>query len=141
MKIAVGSDHGGFLLKQEVARLINSLGHEVLDMGCYNEDSVDYPDYAAKVVAEIEAGRSERGILICGTGIGMSIAANRSKKIRAALCHDLETTRLSREHNNANVLCMGGRILDTALALSMVELWLGTEFADGRHQRRIDKMS
>ncbi|MCK9174432.1 MAG: ribose 5-phosphate isomerase B [Desulforhopalus sp.] len=141
MKIAVGSDHGGFLLKQEVARLITSLGHEVLDMGCYNEDSVDYPDYADKVVAEIEAGRGEKGVLVCGTGIGMSIAANRSRKIRAALCHDLETTRLSREHNDANILCMGGRVLDTNLALSMVKLWLATAFTDGRHQRRIDKMS
>ncbi len=104
------------------------------------ESSVDYPDFAARVVAEINADRCAKGILICGTGIGMSIAANRSAGIRAALCHDLFTTRMSREHNDANILCLGARVLEPALALSMVELWLATGFTGGRHQRRVDKL-
>ncbi len=140
MKIAIGVDHGGFSLKEAVCRCVEQAGHEVLDMGCSSADSVDYPDYAAKVIEELLEGRCDRGILICGTGIGMSIVANRSPQIRAALCHDLFTAQMSREHNDANVLCLGARVLEPSLALSMVDCWLKTEFAGGRHQRRIDKI-
>ncbi len=140
MKIAIGADHGGFPLKGAVCESIEKLGHKVVDLGCFSEESVDYPDYAAQVVAEIDSGRCERGILICGTGIGMSIRANRSPHVRAALCHDLFTAQMSREHNDANVLCLGARVLEPSVALSMVEVWLNTAFAGGRHQRRIEKL-
>ncbi len=140
MKIAIGADHGGFPLKESVCKLVERLGYQFVDVGCFSESPVDYPDFAARVVAEISADRCAKGILICGTGIGMSIAANRSAGIRAALCHDLFTTRMSREHNDANILCLGARVLEPALALSMVELWLTTDFTGGRHQRRVDKL-
>ncbi len=140
MKVAIGADHGGFPLKEPISRLVGQLGHQLVDVGCFSEDSVDYPDFADRVVAEINADRNAKGILICGTGIGMSIAANRSPGIRAALCHDLFTTQMSREHNDANILCLGARVLEPNLALSMVELWLNTAFAGGRHQRRVDKL-
>ncbi|OQX06459.1 MAG: ribose 5-phosphate isomerase B [Desulfobulbaceae bacterium A2] len=141
MRIAIASDHGGFTLKQEVIASLRGLGHEVLDLGCDSCQSVDYPTFAAAVCVEVGEGRSERGILICGTGIGMSIAANRDRRIRAALCHDAFTTRMSREHNDANVLCLGGRVLGPGVALDMVHLFVDTPFSGGRHQRRIDLMS
>ncbi len=140
LKIAIGADHGGFRLKQTVCDLLEKLHYQVIDVGCFAEKSVDYPDYAQKVVSEVENCRCPFGILICGTGIGMSIAANRSPKIRAALCHDLFTARMSKEHNNANVLCLGARVLDYSLALSIVETWLKSDFEGGRHQHRIDKI-
>ncbi|MDX9835143.1 MAG: ribose 5-phosphate isomerase B, partial [Desulfobulbus sp.] len=136
MKIAVGSDHGGYALKQEVVRYLAGGGHEVNDVGVVSEDSVDYPDFAERVCVEVEEGRSTRGILICGTGIGMSMAANRHRQIRAALCHEAFTARMSRTHNDANVLCLGGRVLGPSLALDIVQVWLETEFAGGRHLRR-----
>ena len=141
MKIAVGSDHGGFECKQMIIRFLQDRGQEVIDQGCYSTESVDYPDFADKVCAGIQRGEYERGILICGTGIGMSIAANRHRDIRAALCHEAYTARMSREHNNANVLCFGGRVLGPEIALDVVGIWVETEFSGGRHQRRLDKMS
>ncbi len=137
MKIAIGSDHGGFELKEMVKPLLKELGHEVEDVGCYSLDSVDYPQEAKKVVALIKEGKAERGILICGTGIGMSIAANRTPGIRATLCHELFTAEMSRRHNDSNVLCMGGRVIGPGLALEMVKVWLSTPFDGGRHNRRL----
>ncbi len=138
MKIAIGSDHGGFELKEQIKPLIVELGHEVEDVGCYSMDSVDYPEQAKKVSKMVADGEADRGILICGTGIGMSMAANRFEGIRAALCHELFTARMSREHNDANILCMGGRVIGPGLAKEMVKIWLATEFEGGRHKRRID---
>lgn len=140
MKIAVGSDHGGFEFKQLIIKFLEKIGPDVVDVGCYDTQSVDYPDLAAKVCSKLQSGVCERGILICGTGIGMSIAANRHRNIRAALCHESYTARMSREHNNANVLCLGGRVLGQEIALDIVETWVNTEFAGGRHQRRLDKL-
>lgn len=141
MNIALGCDHGGFILKKEVMHfLVSAGGHEVSDVGCHSEESVDYPDIADKVCKELIEGRSERGILICGTGIGISIAANRYRQIRAALCHEAFTARMSREHNDANVLCLGARVLGIGIALDIVQTWLETEFAGGRHLRRITLM-
>ncbi len=141
MKIAVGSDHGGLELKNIIVTFLNDIDVEVLDIGCNSPDSVDYPDFAGAVCAKIQAGQCERGILVCGTGIGMSIAANRNRDIRAALCHEAFTARMSREHNNANVLCLGGRVIGSEVALDIVRVWLETEFAGDRHQRRLDMFS
>jgi len=140
MNIAIGCDHGGFALKQEILQLLAEGGHQINDVGCDSEASVDYPDFADKVCAAIQEGRSSCGILICGTGIGMSIAANRHRHIRAALCHESLTARLSREHNDSNVLCLGARVLGVAIALDVVRAWLATDFAGGRHLRRISMM-
>ena len=140
MNIALGCDHGGVALKKEIKQFLVSAGYEVHDVGCYSEESVDYPELADKVCAEIIEGRSACGILICGTGIGMSIAANRHRQIRAALCHESFTARMSREHNDANVLCLGARVLGVAIALDIVKVWLETKFAGGRHLRRITMM-
>ena len=141
MKIAVGSDHGGFEFKQLILDFLNGLGIDVEDAGCYSLDSVDYPDFADKVCLKVQNKECDRGILVCGTGIGMSIGANRHRDIRAALCHEAFTARMSREHNNANVLCLGGRVIGPEIALDIVRTWVETEFAGGRHQRRIDKFS
>lgn len=141
MKIAIGSDHGGYELKELVVNFLQDNGHEVKDCGCNSPDSVDYPDFAEKVCAEVRNSSCEGGILICGTGIGMSIAANRYRDIRAALCHEAFTARMSREHNNANILCMGARVIGSEVALDIVRNWVSTEFAGGRHQQRLDKLS
>ena len=141
MKIALGADHGGFQLKEKVARLLEQLGHRVEDTGCHSSDSVDYPDFADPVVAKVADGECDRGILICGTGIGMSLAANRNRKIRAANCHDEYTARMSREHNDANILCLGARVIGEGVAVDLVKVWLNTPFAGGRHQQRIAKFS
>ena len=141
MKIAIGSDHGGYELKELVIGYLQSNGHEVVNCGCDSHDSVDYPDFAEKVCFEVRSGVCEGGILICGTGIGMSIAANRNLDIRAALCHEGFTARMSREHNNANVLCIGARVIGIEVALDIVRIWVNTEFAGGRHQTRLDKLS
>jgi ribose 5-phosphate isomerase B len=137
----VGSDHGGFEFKEMIISFLREIDQQVEDVGCYSTESVDYPDFADKVCAKVQSGECERGILICGTGIGMSIAANRHRDIRAALCHESYTARMSREHNNANVLCLGGRVLGPEIALDIVGTWVETEFAGGRHQRRLDKFS
>ncbi|MGI6657641.1 MAG: ribose 5-phosphate isomerase B [Desulfobulbus sp.] len=138
--IALGCDHGGFGLKSTVISVLEEGGYRILDMGCHCEASVDYPEFADQVCAAIREGRAERGILICGTGIGMSIAANRYPGIRAALCHETVTAHLSREHNDANVLCLGARILGVVMAREIVRVWLTAEFAGGRHLRRINLM-
>src|SRR5437868_1236956 len=138
--IALGCDHAGVQLKGSIAELLASKGLEYRDYGTYDEASCDYPDYAQKVGRAVVDGEAERGILICGTGVGISIAANKIEGIRAALCSDTFTARMSREHNDSNVLCMGARVVGAGLAGEIVEAWLGTEFAGGRHQRRIDKI-
>lgn len=138
MKIAIGSDHGGFELKERIHSLLIGLGHEVRDLGCYSPDSVDYPIQGREVAKSVASGQCERGILVCGTGIGMSIVANRIPGVRATLCHDLFTAEMSREHNDSNILCMGGRAIDHRLAEEMVKVWLMTPFKGGRHSRRIN---
>ena len=140
MNIAVGCDHGGFTLKRELVRYLLEAGHKVNDVGCSSEESVDYPEFAERVCSAVLAGQSARGILICGTGIGMAMAANRHRQIRAALCHEPFSARMSREHNDANVLCLGGRVLGPSLALEIVRVWMETGFAGGRHLRRITMM-
>lgn len=140
MKIAIGSDHAGFSLKQELVAPLTSAGHEVLDLGTSSPDSVDYPDFAGAVARSVFSGEADRGILVCGSGIGMSIAANRFPGIRAALCLDVETARLSRAHNDSNVLVLAGRKTGGAEARSIVEAWLSAEFEGGRHAKRLQKL-
>jgi len=141
MIVAIGSDHGGFELKEIIVNNLKAGGHAVQDMGCDSAASVDYPDFAERVCESVLQGHTEVGILICGTGIGMSMVANRHKRIRAALCHDEYTARMSREHNSANILCLGARVTGTGVAEDIVRVWLKTEFGGGRHQIRIDKFS
>ncbi len=138
MKIAIGCDHGGITLKDEIVQVIKDLGHEVDDQGCFSSESVDYPEFAKSVCSQVQEGKTDRGILICGTGIGMSMVANRFDGIRAALCHELFTAQMSREHNDANVLCLGARVVGPGLAAEIVRTWINTEFAGGRHLRRIE---
>ena len=138
MKIAVGCDHGGLDLKDIVKSVLKDLGHEIDDQGCNSSESVDYPNFARAVSSLVRNGECERGILICGTGIGMSMAANRIPGIRAALCHEMFSARMSREHNDANILCLGARVIGQGLAAEVVRTWMTTDFAGGRHQRRID---
>ncbi|MGV1099255.1 ribose 5-phosphate isomerase B [Thiovibrio sp. JS02] len=137
MKIAIGCDHGGIALKEEIVAVLKEMGQEIDDRGCYSTESVDYPEFAKVVCSRVQSGVADRGILICGTGIGMSMVANRFDGIRAALCHELFTARMSREHNDANVLCLGARVVGPGLAVEIVRTWIGTEFAGGRHLKRI----
>jgi len=141
VRIAIGSDHAGFRLKETVKASLAQKGLDVVDLGTTSDASVDYPDYARAVATEVASGASDRGILICGTGIGMAMAANKVKGIRAAPVTDLESARLGREHNDANVLTLGARITPPELALEIVQVFLDTPFAGGRHQRRIDKIA
>ena len=141
MKIVVAADHGGFALKEQINKMLVTEGHEVVDVGCFSDDAVDYPDFAEKAVSLIVNGHCPMGILICGTGIGMSIVANRYRSIRAANCMNPFMARMSREHNNSNVLCLGARVLEAEMALEMVRIWIDTPFSGGRHQRRISKFS
>ena len=141
MKIAIASDHGGCELKEKIVELLKEKGLEVIDYGVDNPESVDYPDYGIKVANAVSKGIAERGILSCGTGIGMSIVANKFPDVMAALCYDMFTARMSRLHNDANILVLGGRVLDKEVALMMVDVWLRTGFEGGRHQRRLDKIS
>ena len=138
-KIIIGSDHGGFRLKNEIIKHLKETGYEILDMGCYSEESCDYP-VIASIVSEEVLKTGEKAILVCGTGIGMSIAANRYDGIRASHCTDTFTARMTRAHNNSNILCLGERITGTGLAIDIVDIWLNTEFEGGRHQRRIDML-
>lgn len=140
MKIAIGCDHGGFVLKADIVELLKSRGIEVDDKGCYDESSVDYPDYALAVAREVSEGRCDKGIVLCGTGIGISIAANKVKGIRCAVCHDEFTAKMCSAHNNANILAMGGRVVDPDLAVRMVAAWLDTPFEGGRHEKRVAKI-
>jgi len=141
VKVAIGSDHGGFSLKEVILPLLEELGHDVLDVGCHDENSVDYPGFADLVCYKIQSTEAEMGILICGTGIGMSMAANKHNGIRAALCSEQYTACMSREHNDANVLCMGERVTGPGVAIEIVKTWLATPFGGGRHQRRIELFS
>lgn len=138
--IAIGCDHGGFELKNHVINHLKEKGIEYKDYGTYSEESVDYPDCAKPVCEAIQNGEAENGILICGTGIGISIAANKYKGIRAALCGDVYSAKMTKEHNNANIICMGGRVLGRELAFMIVDAWLEAEFAGGRHADRIAKI-
>ena len=140
MKIAIGSDHGGFHLKEHIKQCLQSKGIEVLDFGTFTEESVDYPDIAEKVGRAVAAGEPKRGILICGTGIGISIAANKIHGIRAALCADVFSALMSREHNDANILTMGERVIGPGLANDIVAIFMKTEFEGGRHARRVEKI-
>ncbi|MBO8168521.1 MAG: ribose 5-phosphate isomerase B [Thermoanaerobacteraceae bacterium] len=140
MKIALGSDHGGYQLKETIKAFLDELGMEYKDFGTDCEESVDYPDFALKVAEAVAGGQYDRGILICGTGIGIGIAANKVLGIRAALCHDVFSAKASREHNDANILSLGQRVIGPGLALEIVKAWLSTGFAGGRHQRRVDKI-
>ena len=139
-KIAIGSDHGGFEYKAKIIDYLKEHNFEYEDMGTYTTESCDYPVIAKKVANEIVSGKADKGILVCGTGIGMSIAANKVKGIRAALCSDTFSARATRAHNNSNILCLGQRAIGECLALEIVDVWLHTEFEGGRHQRRIDKI-
>ena len=141
MKIAICSDHGGFELKMRLIPFIESMGHEVSDFGCYSEASVDYPDFAFPMAEAVARGEFERGVAICGTGIGVSICCNKVKGIRCALCGDMLSAELTRRHNDSNVLAMGGRIIGVETAKAIVNAWLATGFDGGRHARRIGKIS
>lgn len=140
MKVAIGCDHGGLHLKEEIKALLLTLGHEVEDFGTYTTESCDYPDIAVPVSRAVVDGQAERGILICGTGIGIGIAANKIDGIRAALCHDTFSAHASREHNDANVLTLGERVIGVGLAKDIVTIWMATEFEGGRHERRVEKI-
>jgi len=140
MTIIIGCDHGGFSLKGEIIRHLKSEGYEIEDVGTYSEDSCDYPDIAHKVADAVASGRFERGILVCGTGIGMSIAANRHKGVRAAAVSEHFSCKYTRMHNDANILCIGGRVVGPGTACELCDLFLTTEFEGGRHARRVDKI-
>lgn len=140
MKIALGCDHGGYELKEKVKKHLGELGHDVLDLGCNSTDSVNYPVYGKAVGNAVVKKEADLGIVICGTGIGISIAANKVKGVRAALCMNTTMARLTREHNNANVLAMGARMIGDVLALEIVDAFLTGEFQGGRHQTRIDML-
>nr|WP_240490355.1 ribose 5-phosphate isomerase B [Planctopirus hydrillae] len=141
MKIAVASDHRGVQIKSKILALVSDLGHQALDFGPQDHESVDYPDYGARVAKAVSRREVDRGILICGTGMGMCIVANKFRGVRAATCHDDVTAELSRRHNNANVMCLSGDLLGEPFAMRMVEIWLTTEFEGARHARRVDKIS
>ena len=141
MRIAIGADHAGFALKQYLVELLRKLGHDVDDRGTHSDAPVDYPAVCAEVGREVVARRAERGIVIGGSGQGEQMAANKVRGVRAALCNDLYTARMSREHNDANVLAMGGRIVAPGLAEEIITLWLATPFEGGRHQRRVDQIA
>jgi len=138
--IALAADHGGFELKALLAAALRERGFTPLDLGTNGPESVDYPDFADRLAGAMAEGKAARGILVCGTGIGISIAANRHRHIRAALCHDVTTARLSRAHNDANVLALGGRVTGTATALDILDAFLTTAFEGGRHARRVGKL-
>ncbi len=139
--IAIAADHAGYDLKSALIPELRGLGYEVLDLGTGGHESVDYPDFAEALAQAIEGGRAKRGVLICGTGIGVATAANRHRAIRAAVCHDGTTARLARQHNDANVLALGGRVLGAEVAKDCLRIFLSTEFEGGRHARRVAKLS
>lgn len=141
LKIAIGSDHGGFDLKTRIKGFLEEQGIEYIDYGTYTKESVDYPEFGRRVSEAVVSKEVDRGIVICGTGIGISIAANKVKGIRCALCNDSFSARMSMEHNNANVLALGGRVLGEDLAIEIVSVWLKSEFQGGRHERRINLIS
>lgn len=138
IRIAIGSDHGGFDYKASIIKALQVKGYDVVDMGTYSPESCDYPIIAKKVARAVAKGDFEKGILVCGTGIGMSMAANKVKGIRAAVCGDTFSARATRAHNNANILCLGQRVVGEGLALDIVDIWLTTKFEGGRHERRVN---
>ena len=140
MKVTIGCDHGALALKESVKKVLAELGMEIDDIGTYTEDSIDYPDVAEKVCGKVVSGEAERGVVLCGTGIGISIAANKIKGIRCALCGDVFSARMARAHNNANVLALGGRVLGPGLAGEIVRAFFTQEFEGGRHERRVGKI-
>ncbi|MED1472774.1 ribose 5-phosphate isomerase B [Bacillus salipaludis] len=141
MKVAIASDHGGINIRKEIISLLEEMKIEYVDLGCECDGAVDYPDYAIPVAEMVANGEVDRGILICGTGIGMSIAANKVQGIRCALVHDMFSAKVTREHNNSNILAMGERVIGPGLARSIVETWLTTSFEGGRHETRVNKVS
>lgn len=141
MKIAVGCDHGGIVLKESVVKTLERLGAEVVDLGCYSTDSVDYPEYGEKVAKEVASGMADAGVIMCGTGIGISIAANKVKGIRAAVVTNTYMAQLTKNHNNANIIALGGRVISPKEAEAIVEAWYTAEYEGGRHQRRLDMIS
>lgn len=141
MRIAIGSDHRGFHVKGKISELLKRMGHEVIDVGTHGMESVDYPDFAQLVAAKVSHGEVDRGILICGSGIGMAIVANKFPGVRAAPCHDDLTAEMSRRHNDLNLLCLSADMLGEKLIDRMVEIWLNTPFEGGRHARRVEKIS
>ncbi|MEN6450991.1 MAG: ribose 5-phosphate isomerase B [Thermoguttaceae bacterium] len=140
MRVAIGTDHRGFALRPKIVELVRQMGHEAIDVGTFSPEAVDYPDIAADVAGRVSRGDADRGILVCGTGLGMCIAANKVPGIRAAACHDDITAEASRRHNDANVLCLSGDLLGERLIDRMIEIWLSTPFEGGRHARRVDKI-
>ena len=141
MNIAIASDHAGVDLKTQIIQLLKELQYEVSDFGAHNRDSSDYPDYGIPVAESVSEGKVPRGILICGTGIGMSIVANKFPRVRAALCYDPFTAKIGRLHNDSNILVLGQRVLETQKALEITRIWLETEFEGGRHKRRLKKIA
>lgn len=141
MKLVIASDHAGVSLKADLAKRARELGHELIDLGPADTTSVDYPDFALKVAQAVSSGAAERGVLVCGTGIGMSITANKVHGVRAALCHTEYEAKMARAHNDANVVCLGQRVTGSGLAGAIVEAFVGESFEGGRHQGRVDKMS
>jgi len=139
--VAIGADHGGFALKEELKQFLAGLGYAVRDMGCHSTEAVDYPDYARAVALEVARGAAWRGIMVDGAGIGSSMVANKVPGVRASLCYDVSSARNAREHNDANVLTLGAGLIGVALARQIVETWLTTAFAGGRHARRVDKIN
>lgn len=140
MKIVLGADHAGVALKDALVAALRASGHDVTDLGTHGTDSVDYPDYAAAVARAVAGGQAERGVLVCGTGIGMSMTANRVPGVRAAVATTAFMAQATREHNDANVLCLGARVIDPAVAADLVRIFLATPFAGGRHERRVAKI-
>lgn len=140
MKIALASDHGGFALKEAIKAHLNEKGYEILDLGTHSEESVDYPQYGKACGEAVASGEVQRGIVCCGTGIGISIAANKVKGVRAAVITNEFMAEMTKRHNDANIIALGGRVLETAYAIKLVDIWLTTEFEGGRHQRRVDML-
>ncbi|MGA2796758.1 MAG: ribose 5-phosphate isomerase B [Thermoguttaceae bacterium] len=141
MRIAIGTDHRGFSLRAKLVDMLHQVGHEVVDIGTFTPDAIDYPDIAAQVADKVSRGEVERGILVCGTGLGMCIAANKFPGVRATPCHDDITAELSRRHNDSNVLCLSADLLGERLIDRMIEIWLAAPFEGGRHQRRVQKIT
>lgn len=140
-KVAIGCDHGGFVLKERVVSTLKRLGAEVVDLGCYDQNSVDYPEYGKKVAVEVASGRCDLGVVMCGTGIGISIAANKVRGIRAAVVTNTYMAKLTKNHNNANIIALGGRVITPDEAEAIVEAWYTAEYEGGRHQRRLDMIT
>jgi ribose 5-phosphate isomerase B len=140
VRIAVGADHAGYALKEHLRGVLTADGHEVEDLGTHSVESTDYPDYAARVASAVAAGRAERGLLVCGSGVGMAMGANRHRGVRAVAASDLYTARMARAHNDANVLALGSRIVAPALAEQILQVFLATGFEGGRHERRVEKL-